>query len=151
MAKKTKHPKGKTRSAVRPPTAPLPGLLRAALIAVGCGAALLFPLCAILLTTPDPCACALTAASLIPLPISVLCGVLSAKNTTLGGLPSGLLGGGIFCLLLFALGAVIPACDTANIAPLLNAPIRAGLCVLLSALGGYCTTHRKPKTKRRYS
>ena len=140
----------KTKAAPRPPASLLLSLLRAAVISLGCGIVLLFALCAILLGTDDPGACAQTAAALIPLPVAVLCGVLSAKQSALGGLPSGILGGGLLCVLLFALGAVIPGGDMSAMPMLLTAPVRAAACLLLSAVGGYCVTHKKPRVRRRH-
>ena len=139
----------KKRSNAKPPRSLVPGLLRAAVISLGCGMGVLLLLCIILLGCADPCAYALTAAALIPFPIAVVCGVLSAKNSALGGLPSGLLGGAVLCLLLFSLGLILPAASI-SASPLLSSPIRAGICLLLSSVGGYCATHRKPKTHRRH-
>lgn len=151
---KTKKPKNPSRASVKPPTSLFPGLLRAAVISLGCGLLLLLILCAVLLSTDDPGAYAQTAGMLIPLPISVLCGVLAAKQTSVGGIPAGLLGGALLCLLLFALGIALPVTavpDMDAAAPArLSEPIRAGACLLLSAIGGYCTTHKKPKTHRRH-
>ena len=147
---KTKKPNIKSRSAVKPPTALLPGLLRAAVISLGCGLVLLLILCATLLPTDDPGAYAQTVGMLLPFPIAVLCGVLAAKQTNVGGIGAGLLGGALLCLLLFALGAAVP-CEEAITSPaLLNAPVRAGICLLLSAVGGYTTTHKKPRAHRRH-
>lgn len=146
---KKKRPHVKTRTAVKPPASLFPGLLRAAVISLGCGMALLLIVCAALLCTDDPGGYASTAAQLILLPVSVLCGVLAAKQSPLGGLPSGLLGGAILCGMLFILGVGTP--DASGSPPtLLAAPIRAGLCLLLSSIGGYCVTHQKPKTRRRH-
>ncbi|MBR5871451.1 MAG: hypothetical protein IKZ09_10485 [Clostridia bacterium] len=139
----------KKRSTAKPQHALLPGLLRAAVISLGCGMGALLLLCTVLLGTSDPCTYALTAAVLIPFPIAVVCGVLSARNSTLGGLPSGLLGGAVLCLMLFSVGMILPAASI-TASPLLSAPLRAGICLLLSSVGGYCATHRKPKTHRRH-
>lgn len=145
-----KKPNVKTRTAVKPPASLMLCLLRSAVISIGCGVALLLILCAILLSTEDPNSYAQIAAMLIPFPISVLCGVLSAKQSALGGLPSGLLGGALLCVLLLALGAVSPVADMTVSPTVLSAPIRAAVCILLSAIGGYCVTHTKPKTRRKH-
>jgi hypothetical protein len=83
---KTKKPKVKTRSAIKPPASLLFALLRAAVISLGCGLILLLLLCAVLLSTDDPGAYAQTVGTLLPFPIAILCGVLSAKPG--GGLHS---------------------------------------------------------------
>ena len=145
-----KKPNVKTRTAVKPPASLMLCLLRSAVISVGCGMALLLILCAVLLSTEDPNAYARIAAMLIPPPISVLCGVLSAKQSSIGGLPAGVLGGVLLCVLLLALGAVIPAADTTVQPTVLQLPIRAAACILLSAIGGYCVTHRKPRARRKH-
>ena len=49
----------------------------------------------------------------------------------------------------FALGAVIPGGDMSAMPMLLTAPVRAAACLLLSAVGGYCVTHKKPRVRRR--
>ena len=141
--------KNKGRSAVKAPPSACFGILRAAVISLGCGIAVLLLLCAVLLTTEDPGAYAPLAAALLPLPISLVCGILSAKQSTLGGLLSGLLGGGTLCLLLCLLGFALPRGGVTVTSPL-SMPIRAGLCLALSAIGGYTVTHRKPKTHRRH-
>ncbi len=147
---KTKKPNVRSHTAVKPPASLFLGLLRAAVISLGCGLILLLLLCAVLLSTEDPGAYAQTVGTLLPFPIALLCGILAAKQTAIGGIPAGLLGGAVLCLLLFALGIVIPTSDAAAAPPLLHEPIRAGICLLLSAIGGYFTTHKKPKTRRRH-
>ena len=147
---KTKKPNVKSRSAVKPPTSLIPGLLRAAVISLGCGLVLLLILCGVLLSTDDPGAYAQTVGMLLPFPIAVLCGVLAAKQTSVGGIGAGLLGGAVLCLLLFALGIVIPSGEGSAAPAMISEPVRAGICLLLSAVGGYVTTHKKPKTRRRH-
>ena len=147
---KTKKPKVKTRSAIKPPASLLFALLRAAVISLGCGLILLLLLCAVLLSTDDPGAYAQTVGMLLPFPIAILCGVLAAKQTTVGGIPAGLLGGAVLCLLLFALGIAIPTGEGSAAPALIGEPVRAAVCMLLSAIGGYVTTHKKPKTRRRH-
>lgn len=147
---KTNKPKIKTRSAAKPPTSLLFGLLRAAVISLGCGLAVLLILCAILLTTDDPGAYAQTVGMLLPFPIAVLCGVLAAKQTSVGGIGAGLLGGAMLCLFLFALSAVLPAEQIAEPSAPLGEGVRAGICLLLSTIGGYVTTHKKPRAHRRH-
>jgi len=142
-----KKTNAKVRSAVKAPPSPLLGILRAAVISLGCGIAVLFLLCAVLLTTEDPGTYAPLAAALIPLPISFVCGILSAKQSTLGGLLSGILGGTVLCLMLCILGFALPRGGVTVTSPL-RFPIRAGLCLALSAIGGYTVTHSKPKTHR---
>lgn len=142
-----KKTNAKVRSAVKAPPSTFVGILRAAVISLGCGIVLLLLFCAVLLTTEDPGAYAPLAVTLIPLPAALVCGVLSAGRSSVGGLISGLLGGAVFCLLLFLLGFVLPH-DGITAASPLDIPLRAGLCLVLSAIGGYTVTHRKPKTHR---
>ena len=139
----------KTKSALKQPSSVMLSMLWAAVISMGCGIVLLLIVCAVLLGTEDPCAYAQTAAALIPLPTAVLCGILSAGQSSLGGLPSGLLGGAVLCVLLFALGVLLPGGYASSVPVLLNAPIRAAACLLLSGIGGYCVTHKKPRVRRR--
>lgn len=143
-----KKSNAKVRSAVKTPPTPLIGILRAAVISLGGGIAVLLLLCAVLLTTEDPGAYAPLAAALIPLPVSLICGILSAKQSTLGGLVSGMLGGAVLCLLLLLLGFLPGSGDTA--ASPLSPLLRAGLCLLLSAVGGYMATHRTPRTRHHH-
>ena len=151
MAMKThkKKPNVKTRSTQKLPPSPLIGILRAAVIALGCGILALLIVCAALLATDDPGTNAPLAAALIPFPIALVCGALSAKQTSLGGLVSGLLGGAVLCLLLFLLGFALPHGGVTVTSPL-NLPVRAGLCLALSCIGGYTATHRTPKAHRRH-
>lgn len=129
-----------------PPTAVLPSLLCAVLTALGAGIVLLCAVCAVLLTTDDPGSYAALAAVLIPCPAAVLCGVLSARRSPLGGLLSGLLGGVLFCLCLFCLGLLLPQ-GTGSMGEepqmLLSPSVRAGICMMLSAVGGYAASHRR--------
>ena len=121
-------------------------MLRAVLIALGAGIVLLCAVCAVLLTTDDPGSYAALAAALIPCPAAVLCGVLSARSSPLGGLLSGLLGGVLFCLCLFCLGLLLPqGTGSMGAEPqmLLSPPVRAGICTVLSAVGGYAAAHRR--------
>lgn len=151
---KTKKPNirsrasGRSASVSRQPTSLLLGLLRSAVISLGCGLLLLLLLCAVLLSTDNPGAYAQTAGMILPFPAAVLCGILAAKQTSLGGLPAGLLGGAVLCLSLFALGAVLPNGSTAAVPSILNIPVRIGICLLLSGIGGYCVTHKKPKSRK---
>ena len=147
---KTKKPKVKTRSAIKPSASLLCALLRAAVISLGCGLILLLLLCAVLLSTDDPGAYAQTVGTMLPFPIAILCGILAAKQTTVGGIPAGLLGGAVLCLLLFALGIVIPSGEGSAAPAMIGEPVRVAICMLLSAIGGYVTTHKKPKTRRRH-
>ncbi len=128
-----------------PPTAVLPSLLCAVLTALGAGIVLLCAVCAVLLTTDDPGSYAALAAVLIPCPAAVLCGVLSARRSPLGGLLSGLLGGVLFCLCLFCLGLLLPQGTGSMEEPqmLLSPTVRAGICTALSAVGGYAAAHRR--------
>lgn len=148
MPTQKKKPHIKTRSSTTMPSSPVIGLLRAAVISLGCGILTLLIICAVLLTTEDPGAYAPLAAALIPFPIALVCGILSAKQSSLGGLVSGVLGGAGFCLLLFLLGFALPRGGEPVLSPL-SIPIRAGLCLALSAIGGYLAAHQKPKTHRR--
>ena len=138
----------KTRSIPKMPPSPVIGLLRAAVTALGCGILALLLVCAVLLSTENPGAYAPLAAALIPFPIALVCGILSAKQSSLGGLISGILGGAVFCLLLFLLGFAVPRGDTSVVSPL-SLPIRAGVCLALSAIGGYGATHKKPRAHHR--
>lgn len=141
-----KRSKAASQNRPLPPTAVLPSLLRAVLIALGAGIVLLCAVCAVLLTTDDPGSYAALAAALIPCPAAVLCGVLSARSSPLGGLLSGLLGGALFCLCLFCLGLLLPQ-GTGSIGVqtqmLLSPSVRAGICTVLSAVGGYAASHRR--------
>ena len=147
---KTKKPNVRSHTAVKPPASLFLGLLRAAVISLGCGLILLLLLCAVLLSTDDPGAYAQTVGMLLPFPIAILCGILAANQTTVGGIPAGLLGGAVLCLLLFALGIAIPSGEGSAAPALIGEPVRAAVCMLLSAIGGYVTTHKKPKTRRRH-
>lgn len=142
-----KNPNVKTRSTAKPPQSIPFGILRAAVISLGCGMLALLVICTVLLGTADPGAYAPLAASLLSFPIALLCGILSAKQSPLGGLVSGMLGGALLCLFLLLLGLLPGSTDAAG-GPLASLPLRAGLCLLLSALGGYSVTHRKPKVRR---
>ena len=143
---RSKRAKAASQNRPLPPTAVLPSLLRAVLIALGAGIVLLSAVCAVLLTTDDPGAYAALAAALIPCPAAVLCGVLSARSSPLGGLLSGLLGGVLFCLCLFCLGLLLPQ-GTGSMGEgtqmLLSPSVRAGICTVLSAVGGYAASHRR--------
>lgn len=142
-----KKPNIKVRSAAKaPPSLPI-GILRAAVISLGCGMLALPVVCMALLGTADPGAYAPLAASLLSLPIALLCGILSARQSSLGGLVSGVLGGALLCLFLLGLGLLWGNTGVAY-GPLASLPLRAGLCLFLSALGGYSVTHRKPKVRR---
>ncbi len=141
-----KRSKAASQNRPLPPTAVLPSLLRAVLIALGAGIVLLCAVCAVLLTTDDPGSNAALAAALIPCPAAVLCGVLSARRSPLGGLLSGLLGGVLFCLCLFCFGLLLPQ-GTGSMGEgtqmLLSPSVRAGICTVLSAVGGYAASHRR--------
>ncbi len=142
-----KKPNVKVRTTAKaPPSLPI-GILRAAVISLGCGMLVLLIICTALLGTDDPGAYAPLAASLLSFPIALLCGILSAKQSPLGGLVSGILGGALLCLFLLLLG-LLPGNTGAADVPLVRLPLRAGLCLILSALGGYSVTHRKPKVRR---
>ncbi len=123
-------------------------VLYAAALSLGIGVAALLALCAVLLQTEDPLPLACTAASLLPLPIAFLSGLLSAHSCGRTGLLSGACGGAMLCLLLLALGLLCPQ-GTAESSPLLSPPLMAGMCLALSALGGYLVTHRTPRLRRR--
>ncbi len=143
-----KKPHVKTRSAPKLPSSPVIGILRAAVTALGCGILALLIVCAVLLSTENPGAYAPLAAALIPFPVALVCGILSAKQSSLGGLLSGMLGGAVFCLLLFLLGWAVPRGEVSAVSQL-GLPIRAGVCLALSAIGGYGATHKKPRAHRR--
>ncbi len=140
-------PNLKTRKTAKTPPSPLIGILRAAAVSLGCGIAVLLLLCALLLTTEDPGAYASLAAALLPFPIALACGILSAKQSSFGGLVSGLLGGAVLCLFLLGLGLALPR-GGVTVTSFLHLPIRAGVCLALSCAGGYAVTHRKPKARR---
>lgn len=150
MKKRKIKPRASAAQTVRrDPVSVLTGLLLSAVIAAAAGILLLLLLCPVLLFTDDPWTYAAPAAALLPLPAAILCGVLSARSTARGGLVSGLLGGLLFCVLLFALGAVLPGVQDTGNTVLLSPLLRAGLCTVCSALGGYSVTHRKPRTPHR--
>ena len=140
----------KVRSSVQPPPSLLIGILRAAIISLSIGVLILLIVCAVLLTTEDPGAYASSVAAILPFPCALLCGILSAKQSTLGGLASGALGGTVFCLLLLLLGSVMRGSSIDAAPTALGIPVRAGICLLLSAVGGYAVTHQKPKPRRRH-
>ena len=145
-----KKPNVKLRASAKPSPTLLIGVLRSAVISLGVGILLMLLLCGILLTTEDPGTYAPLAAALLPFPIALLCGILTAKQSQAGGLLSGLLGGGVLCLLLLGLGAVLPSDTAVDVPSVLGLPMRLGACLLLSAVGGYCVTHQKPKNRRRH-
>jgi len=140
----------KTRKAA--PTAsasPAPLLLsaiRASVCALCAELLLLLLLCGICLSTADPTAAAPIAALVSLIPASLFCGILCAKKSGAGGLPSGLLSGLILCMLLFALGLAVPR-ETE--APLLPWSAAAAGCTAISALGGYFVTHTKPRSRKK--
>ena len=145
-----KKPNVKVRSSVKPPPSLLIGILRSALISLGIGVLILLIVCAILLTTEDPGAYASNIAAILPFPCALLCGILSAKQSTLGGLASGALGGVVFCLFLLLLGLLMRGSPIDAPQAVLGIPVRAGICLLMSAVGGYTVTHQKPKQHRRH-
>ena len=140
----------KVRSSVQPPPSLLIGILRAPIISLSIGVLILLIVCAVLLTTEDPGAYASSVAAILPFPCALLCGILSAKQSTLGGLASGALGGTVFCLLLLLLGSVMRGSSIDAAPTALGIPVRAGICLLLSAVSSYAVTHQKPKSRRRY-
>jgi len=120
------------------------GSLKAALISVAAGIALLLLLCAAALSTDDPAAIApiLSRAALI-LP-SLLCGILGAQFTSGAGIASGAVSGIFMTAILFSLGLILP--DSEAQPPAFTAII-AGTCILLSCIGGYFRTHSHKKQK----
>ena len=142
----------KTRKASPSPSAPaspaplLLSAVRASVCALCAEILLLLLLCGICLSTADPTASAPIAALVSLIPASLFCGILCAKQSGAGGLPSGLLSGILLVMLLFSLGLLVPH-GTAE--PLLPWPAAAAGCTAISALGGYIFTHTKPRARKK--
>lgn len=128
--------------------------VRAAVTALAVGIGCLTVLCAVCMALDDPCAYAPVMSRLALLPAAVTAGVLSAKKTGAGGIPSGAAAGVLLVLLLFGIGVLIPreAADAEQHFPghsVMTELLSAAACVLLSCVGGYMVTHHKPKVHRR--
>ena len=124
--------------------------LRGAGIAFLFGLALLAALCAVCLSTEDPARTAPLFAYGALLPSALLCGILTAHAAGSRGLLAGLCGGSLFCALLFALSFCLPETETPLSSPdgVLQPVFTAGICLLLSLVGGYAVTHRAPKSHK---
>ncbi|MBQ8576403.1 MAG: hypothetical protein IJ449_00325 [Clostridia bacterium] len=126
--------------------------VKSAAIGLAAGILSLLALCAVCMALDDPTAYSgiLTYPALAC--AAVVTGILCAKKSGLGGIPSGALSGGILALLLFGLGAVVTADTAADAAavPVLRTELlcAAGVTVL-SCIGGYLTTHKRSRVKHR--
>ena len=144
-----KHPTPTRRQSVGKRAPAVIALLRAALFTLGGTVAVLLLLCACLCGTEDPVPIACTAASILPMPAALVCGMLSAAQHGQSGLLCGLGGGAVFCLALFCLGLSVPAGET--VTRLISPAVTTAVCVVLSGLGGYAVTHKKPKARKHHS
>ena len=125
-------------------------LLRASLIGAGCalgaGIVLLLILCAVCFSLQDPTRTMHLFALGALLPSALLCGVVTAHKNGSRGILSGLCGGVLFCVMLCALSLCLP--DPEIPAPVSRSLITAGGCLLMSVVGGYAVSHKKPKSRR---
>ena len=120
---------------------------RAALLAMGIGLVLLLILCAVCLSLDDPSRYAPYFSYAAVFPAALLCGLLAASATHGKGLLSGVVGGGIFTLTLWLL-SLLPVCERMGNGGLAGSLLFSAVCMLLSCIGGYLMTHRKPKVHR---
>lgn len=128
--------------------------VRAAVTALAVGAGCLLVLCAVCMALDDPCAYAPVLSRAALLPAAVTAGVLSAKKSGAGGIPSGAAAGLLLILLLFGIGVLIPGEAAEAQRYDRSGSVRtellfAAACFLLSCVSGYMVTHKKPKLRRR--
>ncbi|MGM9626162.1 MAG: hypothetical protein ACI3XM_10710 [Eubacteriales bacterium] len=125
--------------------------VRAAVTALAVGAGCLTVLCAVCMALDDPCAYAPVLSRLALLPASVTAGVLSAKKSGAGGIPSGAAAGLLLILLLFGIGVLIPgeAAEAHQSDSVRTELLSAAACFVLSCVSGYMVTHKKPKLRRK--
>ena len=127
---------------------------QSACIALAVAIIVLLVLCAVCMALDDPTKYASMLARIALVPASLTAGVLCAKRSGAGGIPSGAAAGGLLTGVLFLMGALIPSApDTVQTAAgqsgITEALLIAAICVLLSCIGGYAVTHKKPKTHRK--
>ncbi len=119
---------------------------RAALIALAVGLLLLLVLCTVCLSLDDPSRYAPIFAMGASFFSALLCGILSAKMNGGKGLASGAAGGTLYAVLLWALSLCLPGgVQTRELSTSLL--LSAG-AIVLSAIGGFLVTHKKPKKRK---
>ena len=145
LHKKRKTPRPRAEGAVGETAAFFPSLLRAAVLALGCGIVLILLSAFLCLKTEDPSRNAPYFAAGIRFLSALLAGLLSGRFTGKKGLLSGLLAGGLYVILLAGLSLCLPATGGHGITEIF---LQIGICLFLSMSGGYLSTHKKPKKKK---